>query len=312
MSKLLQLWRALINTPQTSPIFRRAFMLSRRYMQVMDVPELPPINLWEGFQKFLTRIISILGGVGFLIGVACLLPFVALLTVTSAFVYGIRCAVQTSGNIANERERKTYDLLCVLPQGQFGINWSVCATHIRRYENFETFRQIFRGLTYLLIIGVVLLIAIILMNLGDTPSSTRNYDGVYSVIQNGTHLIAISIGLYLNFMQSVVVGSLIGIIVPTYTENRLDAQMYSVMGFMTIQVFVYALSLFLSLMVAPLLILNLQLTVWLETGTQAWTLLIIFGMITEILTRILWIHARHRLHPESSEIQTIHLFASWE
>ena len=71
MSMLLQLWRALINTPQTSPIFRRAFMLSRRYMQVMDVPELPPINLWEGFQKFLTRIISILGGVGFLIGVAC-------------------------------------------------------------------------------------------------------------------------------------------------------------------------------------------------------------------------------------------------
>src|SRR5262245_6482978 len=124
--------------------------------------------------------------------------------VNGGFQGGIS-AVRIGGLLANLRESGQYDLLCLLPPGAARITWELCTTCLHRTRTFSSLSsELIWVIRSIFILATVLIIA----------RENRNpWQGPFlAVTQVGLMYIA----FYIDDIQSLIVGSLTGMIAPTY------------------------------------------------------------------------------------------------
>jgi len=156
-------------------------------------------------------------------------------TVFNGTVTGLLWAFHISSAIAQQRTFHTEEVLGVSPPGRLGTYWATCSGYLYRYGALHRYtHQRHNTLILALIMGGLLVM-------------TRPIDSTESVVT----AIAFIAAIYSETIHAVVMASLLGLVVPLYTHNTLDAQLLATGLFLLFQVFTVILTILTSLRIIP-------------------------------------------------------------
>ncbi len=275
-----RLWDALRRPPIHHPLFRRA--AQNRYR-----PELPPRPLSQA-QRYALIAASGLAtyiGVAYFTQLLILLIFFIPLGVVLIYMLlhgtlaGLYWATRISGAIARERERGTYELLSTSPYGAFSASWAIC-TGSQYYD------QTFNGagvqrVWFARIFFLTLLLLSAVISLAD-PRGRGSLDGFLFIVEV---VALLALAFRIDDVQSTVIGSLVGVIVPLFARNRLDARVGAFAAFLLLQASAYLLVWWLAFVVVPQVNANAQIESFMALPAEQ---LLVFFVVREGIARVLW------------------------
>jgi len=286
----LRLWHALNHPPTMHPLFwltversvhsnrlpsRFSWVdrLSIAYLLVFGASILLVNALGTHTQSAFITILMLL------LALPIIVPLVILLrsTVFSGSYHGLLWAIDISQFVTRERQNGTYDLLCLLPTGGLAAHWAICTGCLYRNQQFNRLLEM-RGA----ILRVVLIFSAFIF-LGLRGESTEE-EGILFVLGVAALLAA----MYVDFIHSIVLGGLVGMIAPLYTYNRTDARLWAAGIFLAIQVWVYGVTVFAGLMIAPRLFEGIGFRGWFVTALIPFVMVLVFTAVREIMIIGLW------------------------
>lgn len=268
-----KLWRALTTNPTIHPIYQR----------IVDAPLQPPP--W-----YLSCAIVI--GAPFL-----LLPAILFLSAT----YSLRWAVAISSTIARERESGMFDLVALTPPGAMGVCRAICTAALNRNEALQ---QIQTPIAWIIRLGFTLLVLASLGFLVESlvPAEARgNMQTIIPLVYLGTLIAA----LYIDHVQSVVLGCLIGMLAPEYTSGRVDASAGAFMVFLLVTVMTYLITILGGFVAAPLLLRDLGVTPVAGALILPFLRVGLFYLIREGIIALVWRALVEKLNIGASELEAM-------
>ena len=277
-----QFWKALRRPPIHHPLFRR----------VSRPPMTEPRRLTLG-QQIAIAVVCI-GAAAICLHYYSEMIFVAIffLPIGAAALYitlngtaaGLYWAVRISGAIARERERGTFELLSASPYGAFSASWAIC-TGCQYYD------QIFHGAGAQRVwFSRIFFLTLILLSFSVSMSVPRSLSGhPFDGFIRACALVAvIACAFYIDDIHSTVIGSLVGLIVPLFIRSPLNARVAALGAFLGLQLGAYGLSWLIGFEVLPRLDPNLALDIFEATLALPVAQLIVFFVVRELMTRVLW------------------------
>jgi hypothetical protein len=285
-----RLWRALRNPPALHPIFQRTVLLPHKTVNSRPGQH---ITSWAGL---VVKVVLGLGEYNPLV----LLILMPLILMFIGITYGMDCAIRVGNLIAREHERDTFNLLSLSPSGALGTSWAMCTSSLHRNRDFDRLYEIVRGTLMVAGIGIFTLAVLVMAVNSDT--FTRFPQPALPTFAHGAVLLMVMAAVYIEYVQSTVLGSLIGMVVPTYTQNRLDTSIYTFGIFALLQVSTYLLTYMVGFIVLPPIWERLAIDRnYLEIGLTGARLFIFFA-VREIILTILWRRLVERLNAYPSEL----------
>ena len=98
-------------------------------------------------------------------------------------------------------------------------------------------------------------------------------------------------------------------LIPTYGQNRFDAQILAVVTFLTIQIGSYAVTWFVGFLVLPVFLAAMPISLDALHITLALFRLAIFFGLREVVITVLWHWLTQRLNTSSAELDAISYLA---
>jgi hypothetical protein len=295
-----KLWRKLKNPVFTHPLFRLTVhnkplaRTSDRHLRAIGI-------LLLGLFFVCALFPGVLGGMGFcsFIGV----PFLFVLLNGSFF--GLTWSIAISRTVVREQELGTHDLLSVSPVGALGARWLIGTGCLYRNRALPQANGIVRAI---LIIGfATLMVVALIMLLNIDPARSRSIANTeraqaMSMLIAATALIA---ALYIDHVQSVVLGSVIGMLAPSYANQRLDAIVWAAGLFLVLQVATYLIFWLAGMILLPVLLDKLQFTgIYAEISTSILRLAF-FYFLRERLITLLWHLLVQELNADTLELDFV-------
>ena len=288
-----KIWRALHNPPALHPVFQRTVLL-------------PPATLKRrpmGWAGLVVNLVLSLGQYSPTV-LLFLMPLVLLIT---GIIYGIDCAIRVGSAIAREHENDTFSLLSLSPGGGLGASWAMCTSSLYRNRDFERLNEVMRGAV---IVGSIILVGGALLTLFlQSDKFTRPAIPALPTVVNLVNLITVLIAVYIEYLQSTVLGSVVGMFVPTFTENRLDTSLYTFGGFLFLQITTYFLAYLIGFVILPSLYERLYIIGDYTEMSLSILRLTTFFLIREAIITGLWRVIVQRLNASSSELDLSMQFA---
>lgn len=170
--------------------------------------------------------------------ILCFAPF--FLALAGTFL-GMSYAVNISLSIAEEQEKQRYDLIGVSPVGKEGLHWMACPRAYHRHRSLRSTNSLFRGM-YLFLgiasIGMPLIGSA--FYIFDSTNSFRSEvielgDTIASVLP----VVIVLAIFYLDIVQSILLGCVVGMLAPTIVHERTTAQAVSLVTFIIAQIVFY-------------------------------------------------------------------------
>ncbi|MEO0599132.1 MAG: hypothetical protein AAF126_23685, partial [Chloroflexota bacterium] len=244
----LKLWRALRNPPRRHPLFEQVLKNSRR----------DTFQVTSGFIIWGLLFVSALFVATMIVKWMALLVVGAFLFLNS--VYAARWAIRIANTILTEKETRRYDLLASLPTGLLGTSWALSTGAIHR-------RSSFRWMPYLVLMTVITsLIALctlvtVTFGLLDQISRTDTMLAAHiDFINTGIIAIPFVIWFYVDHLYSILTAVLVAQVVTVDADYSADGQVMGLLGFMAVQVLIYALTFGIAVVVVPALFSAIGLT----------------------------------------------------
>ncbi|MEO8395392.1 MAG: hypothetical protein ABI700_20530, partial [Chloroflexota bacterium] len=285
----LQVWNALKRPPIHHPLFRRASQKR---------PPVPAKSLSTVQRITLSVLFALLAYVGLRYFSQLVFIIVFFIPIAIAGVYmalhgtlaGLYWAIRVGSAIARERERGTFELLSTSPYGPFSASWAIC-TGCQYYDQTFNgvgaqrvwFSRIF-FLTLLLMSGLLSLPEA--HGLGVPNNTSANFlESLLSVIEM---VCVLALAFQIDDIHSTVIGSLVGVIVPLFARNRLDARIGAFVGFLVLQITAYIFVWVIGFMAIPELNANLSLSATVAALALPLEQLVVFFIVRECIARVLW------------------------
>lgn len=247
-----------------------------------------------------------------IIAIFLLYPPIILVTVVLAFFAFIVLAGTASGwaaashiasQIHREKARHRYDLLLLTPPGVLGVHWAMVTRTMRDQPVLRWMRWLPAG--FYLMIGfpvLALLVTAILTSVfwlfgGDRGVMLNN-------ILQLLWLTGVLALLYSDYIQSVVLGVLVGILIPTYAEGDDTAAAFALAsaGFFGGQMLFYMFFILLGMVLLYYIIVPV---IGLGNTMALIVITLVYGgmmiLCRELLTRQLWRVAEARLNFSEAE-----------
>lgn len=159
-----------------------------------------------------------------------------------SLIYGLDCAVRVSQLIAFERKNNTFELLALCPSGALAVCWALCTSQLYQQQQFSRLREIFSTSTRIAFgIIAVLLGLIIIVSFFTIISAPKLVLPALIPLINVEALVTL---LYTEYIQSTVIGCLVGLIISTFGISVLDSFLYAPAIFFLIKIASYVVSLF--------------------------------------------------------------------
>ncbi len=299
-----KLWRALNHPPALHPLFWRTLQRHQ--------PSGPPTNLTSldrmalaylagvAILFILTIIVDHSGTLTVLsIALGCLaiptiVPVLILLrnTLLSGFYYGLLWADQMSRYLIRERQNNTYDLLSLLPPGALAPSWAICTGCLYQNRRFNRLIE-----THILTLRFIAL-GHIIINLFVVQSHLWP--------QQVLLLILVLSALHTDFMHSLVISILISLLATRYGTDVIDARLWTVGGYLCIQVGTYTLALLAALAVFPLPLPY----EWEDTISRTVLGVLVMVGLREAIISVIWRWLLHEANTAPSDIESIFRFAA--
>lgn len=223
-----------------------------------------------------------------------ILSLIGVLLFNSTFYVAIWTA-SISMTIAKVREQGFYDQLCVLPSGAIGANWALCKAYLHHDDTL--------GLVNLLrkcIIGILLCIFLLLLLAA--ASRQASFDLV-QLIRLFLDMITLAAASYIDHVQSILLGSLIGMLVPVYARSHIDARFWPPLIFLTLQMVTVVITLFMGQIVIPGIYALSGLTGWFIHLSPPVLNLLVFYLTREYFIMIAWRVLAQQLNGSPAETQ---------
>ncbi len=241
------------------------------------------------------------------IAIFILYPPIIVITLVMAFftfvvlagtASGWAAATRIASLIYHEKAHHRYDLLLLTPPGVLGVHWAMVTRTMRDQPVLRWMRWLPAG--FYLMIGfpvLALLVTAVLTSIFWIFTGERGMM-VTSVLQL-VWLITVIALLYSDYVQSVVLGVLIGILIPTYAEAEDHAGAFALAsaGFFGGQMLYYMFFILLGMLLLYYLIMPV-IGLGNIIGVIAVTLFYggLMILFRELLTRRLWRMAEIRLN----------------
>lgn len=223
---------------------------------------------------------------------ALLLALIPLLLISYGTIYGMLSALSIGSTISNEKVQGRYTLLGVTPYGFEGATWALCSLLIHASYTLRWLRTTAQFLYFLLLfaVGIPLFISLGIYVFQPTPPLADTL----RVLGLGFALVILMV---VDFIQSADLGSLIGMLVPTYVQTRSDTRNNVIFFFPIVQFGSYVL--IALVMVGPFLLA-------VESGMSllwpAYGSLVIFYLVREFIIVGLWCQLARRLNANLNEM----------
>ena len=203
---------------------------------------------------------------------------------------GLFWAIRVSGTIARERERGTFELISTSPYGAFSASWAIC-TGCQYYD--QTFNGLgaqrvwFSRLFFLTLLFISGLLSLPEAHGIGVPNNTSaNFlESLLSVIEL---VLILGLAFHIDDIHSTVIGSLVGLIVPLFARNRLDARIGAFVGFLVLQITAYLFVWGIGFMAIPQLNADLAITGTAAALALPCEQLLVFFVVREVIARLLW------------------------
>jgi hypothetical protein len=146
--------------------------------------------------------------------------------------YSLLWSAGITRTVAQARQNSTYDLLCVTPGGALAVNWLICTGYLHHNQTFV--RAHGWGLWLMRFLLLFLLASTVATAYFPTSGANRETREVLALLLFGVALVA-------DQYQSVTIGALFGILVPTFVTERTTAQLLALGGLGLIHITSYLL-----------------------------------------------------------------------
>jgi len=294
-----RLWRALQHPPVQHPLYRRVLLLRPA----------AGVRLDEALTfRFLWRLALPILFVSIFALTPIILPLIVVSPVLLPLIANLRggvWAVKTGGAIARENEQGTYDLLALLPFGAFGANWVIGSGCLYRGSSFADLQTFVRILMHflLLVLGIALVIAIILM--AAEPPSPKPLESQGQVFMTLVNLAALIAAFYIDYVQSVIVGILVGMLAPAHAHNRFDTRAWGLFSYLFLQVSTYLITWLIGFQLVPTLYQALNFKGILAEFSLPIFRLAVFYLAREVIIATLWRALTWQLNAVSSDLNVL-------
>lgn len=198
-------------------------------------------------------------------------------------LHGVDWALAISDTVAQARANNMLDLLSTTPRGAIGAVWSLALSQLHRASSF--FTRYDRRRRIFLSLGTLLLVLIFV--LGGTVLNTAFAD-LDPLLVGVLSSFALLVAVYMDYIQSIVVSLLVGMIVPSFSQQRFDAQVFGLSGFLVAQFGTYLVTFLVCFLILPTIgrmfgfdNTSLELILLLPR-------LLVFFLIREALIVLLW------------------------
>jgi len=267
----LKLWRALNNPPATHPIFVRTVLLPR-------VVKRHRINSASIFIGFVTSMSEFMPTV--------LIFLMPILLGVCGLIYGIDCAVRVSQQIAFERKNNTYALLALCPPGALAVCWAMCTSLLYQERQFSRLHEIMLISTRIAFtVIIVTLVVVIGITISIVLSSARITLPIITPFINAEALVVL---IYSEYIQSTIIGCLVGLIIPTFAVGTTDSFFYSPAVFLLIKIGSYTISLLVGFNLLEGFIQQVGAQSELMNVLLTLVRVVIFVVVQDVVIRLLW------------------------
>ena len=226
------LWHHLLHPP-AHPVYQRTLRT--------------PID--SGMRRFIAGIVLLFGslicsGIWTLVPLKLPTPMLLLIAMVAlSSCYVVAWVIGISVTITSEHERGTYDQLCVSPSGALGANWAMCAASLHRADALvwiDLLRRLLSGLLLLILLMVLL-----------TSALRENAPDLFQLLGLVVDILLLATLLYVEHVQSVVQGSLVGMLMSMYSRTNIDARVLAVLMFLFLQAVTLLVTFFATMGVLP-------------------------------------------------------------
>ncbi len=293
-----QLWKALQRPPINHPLFKRTAGIERISKRLMLFAEgLAPATLGTGallcVAMWFLPYVTLLAQLFIVWGIAPL----AFIMVNGTLFGGIWAAT-IGKNIAAEYTRKRYELLCLSPAGTLLTNWAICTACLHRNQLFHFIHSQRNTIIYQVIIP-----ASALLILGFTLSAPPPRGA--ALIANIVGYTCVIVAFFGDYIYSMVLCSLAGMLSPAVARNSLNAPMWAMSIFLVFQSSSYVVVLVIDLVVLPVIFGLLQLQGLYADLVLALLRLLVFFAVREMVIAYLWRLLLSRLNIDQPELGTM-------
>lgn len=282
-------------------MFKR-FMLSLKHRDTIRIGDFiiapnvfnrPPTVPW-GIMLFLVSVVLICsGGWLFLIPFALLIP---LLFLSIGTLYGGNIAVHISTSVSRARSKGHLEILSTTPTGIAGSIW---ATTSAIYHSRQSLKQLKETAQAFYTIASILITIYITVNFIAGIFTGIEFMRMVRTVTNTIPTLLFIGALYIDLLQSIILGCLIGMLVPTYTRNQLDSSAVSFLLFFTIQILYYTAFILIAFWLLP------QIIDWHSNALRALVQFVFFFIVREFLISYLWHLLAVRMSSDTHELGAI-------
>ena len=284
----LRVWNALQRPPLRHPLFRRMISLSRREGGEHPFPMRARVGLLVFSFGFIFASLRLFPEILIILIFVVPLSASAIYMLLHGTLAGAIFATRISAAIARERDRGTLELLSMSPQGGFAATWAIC-TGCQYYD--QTFKgQGARRVWFARFIFVSVMTLSSLLAL----ASPRVYGGrpIEALVLMLVGILVVSLAFHIDDVHSLVIGSLIGLLVPIIARNRFDSRLWALLTFLLVQIVAYTLTWVFGLLVIPQAFENVGMTDFTLDTAAALAVLLVFFATREIVAQGLWLALR--------------------
>jgi len=286
-----KLWRALCSPPYAHPLFQRTITT-------------------HAIRSRLRRFVELMTGYFILCAIATLVwpllfmnpaTIVLVIVACSNTVYSMTWAFRVSTSIAREHELETYDLLCLQPSGALGVGWALCTGNLYRSSLFRGLRFLMPMISISVTLALIIALGIpILLSI----SSNGQIEEATQLLTTLVYALTLAIAFfYIDHIQSLVLANLVGMITPTFISDRLYSGLWSVGGFLTLQIATYLITFIVSFLILPAFYTGSE-TLHISLIYSALRLLIFYAL-REGLILMIWHLLAQRFNANDSDLTQI-------
>ncbi|MAS35663.1 MAG: hypothetical protein CL610_16755 [Anaerolineaceae bacterium] len=287
-----KLWRALLTPPVHHPLFR--------WIGSQPSP---------GFQGLVTLIGPV--GMSLLVGLVALgiwhdpyhiMPLLLNPSVAAVIgfllftgtVYGLIWATTICALFKRLRESGQYDLLLLAPSTALTINWAICTGLLYRSQSFTRINRQRARITHLLLMLTTILFIPLLLGL-----SAGHEPYINEMLSIIIHIMTLTFAFQVDHIQSIIMGTLVGLNVPQWLPQMPDARLLAGVIFLMLQLTSYLLSWWIGFEALPQIIM-------LDSHLNAFGLpvlrVVVFCICREAMIAALWHLLIHRLHLQPAPV----------
>lgn len=280
-----RLWRALRHPPRNNPIFER----------IANGPYVPlhryGYAIWLVIFPFL-----FCGGFSLVRDINGLYLLFAVLQLYFLYIgaHSLTWALNVSSAIAQEHEQNTHDLLCVSPPGAARAYWAIYTGCLHRKKEFMNFNN---ETTWM----IRFLFAIPTVFASTLWMESRSARGDEQLL---LYFITLILAFYIDQIQSILLGSLVGMVVPTYLHSRFDTRLFVLASFLILQLMSYLFTWLIGFVTLSAIFDALPQSTWIAVSVPMLRLAIFF-LVRESLLRVLWRVLGQRVNASPAELDSM-------